>query len=564
MPRKVMSMDRIVECVPNFSEGKNAKVIEEIAEAIKSTENVYLLDVDPGEATNRTVMTFVGAPEAVLEAAFRAIKKASELIDMRNHKGAHPRMGATDVCPFVPVRGVTMDECVELAKKLGERVGEELGIPVYLYEYAATADYRKNLADIRAGEYEALKDKLADERWKPDYGPSEWNEKIAKTGATVIGARDFLIAYNINLNTTDKKLAHKIAKVIREKGYKKKQEDGTKIQVPGRLKNVKAIGWYIDEYKRAQISINLTNFHETPLWKVFEVASEEAEKIGLRVTGSEIVGLIPLEAMLDVGRHFLERQGKSTAIPERDIVHAAILSLGLNEVAPFDPDEKVIEYKIEKMEAKPKLVNLSLKDFADELSRDSPAPGGGSVAALNGALGASLCSMVANLTYGKRKYKDVWNDMISIGLRAQALKDKFITLIDKDTEAFDAFMAAFRLPKKSEEEKRIRELEIEKATKRAIEVPLETLRSTPEILELANSLSFKGNKNALSDAGVAALTAHAAAYAAYLNVLINLSGLKDEKYADKVKSEAAELVSEVRNKSEEIVNRIIKELSEKE
>ena len=553
-------MDKIVECVPNFSEGRDMKIINAIVEEIKSTKDVYLLDVDPGEATNRTVVTFVGTPEGVKEAAFKAIKKAAELIDMRNHKGAHPRMGATDVCPFVPVKGVTMEECVQIAEEVAKRVGEELGIPVYLYEYASREDYRRNLADIREGEYEALPEKLKDPKWKPDFGPAEWNEHVARTGATVIGARDFLIAYNINLNTTDKKLAHKVAKVIREKGYKKKMPDGTKQQIPGRLKYVKAIGWYIDEYRRAQISINLTNYHETPLWKVFEVAEEEASKIGLRVTGSEIVGLVPLEAILDAGRHFLEKQGKSTAIPERDIVHAAILSLGLDDVAPFDPDEKIIEYRIQKMASKNKLVSLPLFDFAEELSRDSPAPGGGSVAALSGALGAALASMVANLTYGKKKYAEVWEDMLRIGNKAQNLKYRFLELIDRDTEAFDAFMAAMKLPKKTEEERRLREIEIERATKKAIEVPLETLRLTREIVELSDELADKGNKNAVSDAGVSALSAYSAAYGAYMNVLINLSGISDEEYRNKIRAEADAILKEVKEKSERVVEKVISQL----
>jgi len=553
-------MEKIVECVPNFSEGRNMKVIEEIVNAIKEVENVYVLDVDPGEATNRTVVTFVGEPESVKEAAFRAIKKAAELIDMRYHHGEHPRMGATDVCPFVPVKGVTMEDCVRLAEELGKRVGDELGIPVYLYEYAAKEDYRRNLADIRAGEYEALPEKLKDEKWKPDFGPAEWNEHVAKTGATVIGARDFLIAYNVDLNTKDKKLANKIAKIIRERGYKKKLEDGTRVQVPGKLKYVKAIGWYIDEYQRAQISINLTNFHKTPLWKVFEVAEEEARNIGLRVTGSEIVGLVPLEAMLDVGKHFLEKQGKSTAIPERDIVHYAILSLGLNDVAPFDPDEKIIEYKIEKMEKRKKLIDMTLRDFADELSRDSPAPGGGSVAAINGALGAALASMVANLTYGKKKYADVWDDMLKVGEKAQELKDAFLSLIDEDTAAFDALMDAMRLPKKTEEEKKIREREIENATKRAIEVPLKTLRKSIEIFNLADELADKGNPNALSDAGVSALTAYSAAYSAYLNVLINLAGLSDTEYAEKVREESNSLLKEAEERKDEILKKVLSKL----
>ena len=553
-------MDRIVECVPNFSEGRNMKVIEEIANVIKETEEVYLLDADPGYATNRTVITFVGTPEGVKEAAFKAIKKASELIDMRNHKGEHPRIGAADVVPFIPVKGVTMEDCVKIAEEVGKRVGEELGIPVYLYEYAAKEDYRRNLADIRAGEYEGLADKLKDERWKPDFGPAEWNEKIAKTGATVIGAREFLIAYNVNLNTKDKKLANKIAKVIRERGYTKKDEQGNKIKVPGKLKYVKAIGWYIDEYQRAQISINLTNFHETPLWKVFETCEEEARNLGLRVTGSEIVGLVPLEAMLDVGRHFLEKQGKTSAVPEKDLVHEAILSLGLNDVTKFDPTEKIIEWKIEKMEGKKKMVDMSIRDFADELSRDSPAPGGGSVAALMGVMSSSLVSMVSALTHGKKAYKPYWRDVLRIGKEAQRMKDEFLTLIQKDTDAFDAFMAALKLPKKTEEERRLRELEMEKATKRAIEIPLLTLRLSREILDVMDELVDKGNKNAISDVGVASLSAYTAAYGAYLNILINLSSLKDEEYKEKVKGESDEILTYVKEKSEDIVKRVIEKL----
>ncbi len=553
-------MDKIVECVPNFSEGRNMKVIDEIVNAIKEVEDVYVLDVDPGEATNRTVVTFVGTPEGVKEAAFRAIKKASELIDMRYHHGAHPRMGATDVCPFVPVKGVTMEDCVKIAEEVGKRVGDELGIPVYLYEYAAREDYRRNLADIRAGEYEALPEKLKDPKWKPDFGPDEFNEHVARTGATVIGARDFLIAYNVNLNTKDKKLANKIAKVIRERGYKKKMPDGTKQQIPGKLKYVKAIGWYIDEYQRAQISINLTNFHKTPLWKVFETCEEEARELGLRVTGSEIVGLVPLEAIIDVGRHFLQKMGKSDAIPERDIVHYAIMSLGLNDVAPFDPDEKIIEYKIEKLEGKKGLVDMEIKEFMDELSRDSPAPGGGSVAALNGALGASLASMVANLTYGKKKYKEYWEDMLRIGKNAQDLKYEFLKLVDEDTKAFDKFMEALKLPKKTEEEKKIREEKIQEATKNAIEVPLKTLRLSREIIKLAEELSEKGNVNAISDAGVAALTGYTAAYSAYLNVKINLTGITDEDYKEKIAKEAKDMLDEIEKDKEKILKKVIEKI----
>ncbi len=553
-------MDKIVECVPNFSEGRNMKVIEEIANVIKESEDVYLLDVDPGYATNRTVITFVGSPEGVKEAAFKAIKKAAELIDMRNHKGEHPRIGAADVVPFIPVKGVTMEDCVNIAEEVGKRVGEELRIPVYLYEYASKEDYRRNLADIRKGEYEGLAEKLKDPQWKPDFGPDEWNEHIAKTGATVIGAREFLIAYNVNLNTKDKKLANKIAKVIRERGYTKKDESGNKIKIPGKLKYVKAIGWYIDEYERAQISINLTNFHETPLWKVFETCEEEARNIGLRVTGSEIVGLVPLEAMLDVGRHYLEKQGKTLAVPEKDLVHTAIISLGLNDVTKFNPTEKIIEWKIEKMEGKKKLVDMSIRDFADELSRDSPAPGGGSVAALMGVMASSLTSMVSSLTHGKKAYKNYWNDVVRIGEEAQRMKDEFLTLIQKDTEAFNEFMAALKLPKKTEEEKRLRELELERATKHAIEIPLATLRLSKEIIDIIDELVEKGNKNAISDVGVASLSSYASAYSAYLNVLINLSSLKDEEYKEKVKNEADKILRYMKEKSDDIVKRVIEKL----
>ncbi len=553
-------MDKIVECVPNFSEGRDMKVIDEIVKAIGSVENVYVLDVDPGEATNRTVVTFVGTPEGVKEAAFQGIKKAAELIDMRKHHGAHPRMGATDVCPFVPVKGVTMEDCVKIAEEVGERVGRELGIPIYLYEYAAREDYRRNLADIRAGEYEALPEKLKDEQWKPDFGPAEWSDAIAKTGATVIGARDFLIAYNVDLNTTDRKLAQNVAKIIRERGYTRKLSDGTKKHIPGKLKYVKAIGWYIDEYRKAQISINLTNFHETPLWKVFETCEEEAQKIGLRVTGSEIVGLVPLEAMLDTGCHFLRKMGKSNAIPEEDIVHHAIISLGLNDVATFDPTEKIIEYKIEKMEKAKKLIDLTLKGFADELSRESPAPGGGSVAALNGALSASLISMVANLTYGKKKYKNVWEDMLEIGTQSQRLKDEYLKLVDEDTKAFNLLMDAFKLPKKTDEEKRKREEKIQEATKIAIRVPMQTLEKAVELLNLAEELAEKGNKNALSDAGVAALTAYTAGYAAYLNVLINLGGITDKKYVEKTKSHANEILKKIKEEHTRIVEKVTSQL----
>ncbi len=553
-------MDKIVECVPNFSEGRDKKVIDEIIGAIKGVPGVFLLDFDPGEATNRTVVTFVGEPEAVKEAAFQGIKKASELIDMRKHHGEHPRMGATDVCPFIPVKGVSMDECVELSREVGERVGKELGIPVYLYEYSATKESRRNLAEIRSGEYEALPEKLKDPEWAPDFGPSGWDENIARTGATVMGARDFLIAYNINLNTTDRKLANRVARVMRESGYRKKTEDGSRVQIPGKLRFVKAIGWYIDEYDLAQISINLTNYHETPLWKVFETAEEEAAAIGLRVTGSEIVGLIPLEAILDVGRHFLEKMGKSDAIPEKDIVHEAILSLGLNEVSEFDPHEKIIEYKIEAMKEKKRLVDMGIRDFADELSRDSAAPGGGSVAAINGALSAALSAMVSNLTYGKKKYAGNWDAVLEAGRKAQALKDEYVRLVDLDTDAFYGMMQAMKLPKKTEEEIEIRNRAIQEATKKAIEVPMRVLELSSELMELAEILAEKGNPNALSDAGVSAITAYAAAHSAYLNVLINMGSIDDGEYRRETGEKADSILANIERRRDALLDEVTGEL----
>ncbi len=541
-------MEKIVECVPNFSEGRNLQVIKAITDEIEGVENVVLLDVDPGQAANRTVVTFAGEPEAIKEAAFRAIKKAVELIDMTKHKGEHPRLGAVDVVPFVPVKGITMEEVVKLSHEVAERVAKELGVPIYMYEYSATRPERKSLADIRKGEYEGLPEKLKDPEWKPDYGEAVFNPK---SGATVMGARDFLIAYNVDLNTKDKKLANKIAKEIREKGKLVKQPDGTKIRVPGKLKNVRAIGWYIEEYGIAQISMNLTNYKETPLWKVFETAEEEAQKLGLRVTGSEIVGLVPLDALLETGKHFLEKQGKSRGIPEEEIVDIAIKSLGLNDVASFDPDKKIIDYML-KDSSKEWLRRMTLTGFANELSTDSPAPGGGSVAALLGALSAALSSMVANLTHGKKKYKGVWDDMEEIAMQGQKLKDKYLELIDKDTEAFNEVMAAFSLPKKTEEDKRRRDEAIEEASKRATLIPLEVLKGTKELLEIASVAADKGNANSVSDAGVASITALGCAKSAYLNVIINTSSLNDREFAGKVNKEAEEILKEVEIKAEEI------------
>jgi len=545
-------MKKIVECVPNFSEGRDMNIINAIAKEIEEVEGVKLLDVDPGAATNRTVITFAGTPEGVKEAAFKAIKKAAELIDMRKHKGEHPRIGAADVVPFIPVSGVTMEECVQIAHEVAKRVAEELKIPVYLYEEAATKPERRDLANIRKGEYEGLAEKLKDPEWKPDYGEPVFNPK---SGATVIGAREFLIAYNVNLNTRDKKLAHKIAKVIREKGYKVKDEAGNKIQVPGKLKKVKAIGWYIEEYGIAQVSINLTNYKITPLWKVFETCEEEAQKIGLRVTGSEIVGLVPKQALLDVGRHYLKKQGKNPGVPEEELIHIAIKSLGLDDITPFDPQTKIIEYKLEEPGER-RLEKMVLRDFVNELSTDSPAPGGGSVSALSGALSAALSSMVANLTHGKKGYEEHNELMEEIAVKAQELKDKYLQSIDEDTRAFNLVMEAFRLPKKTEEDKKIREKKIEEATKEATRVPLKVLEITQELLDLAEVVADKGNVNSVSDAGVAAIQARACAEGAYLNVIINLKGLSDQQFVGEVKNRAETLLREIQQKATDIYEKV--------
>lgn len=549
-------MRKIVECVPNFSEGRDAAVIEQITAAISAVEGVTLLDVDPGKDTNRTVVTLVGEPEAVKEAAFRGIQKAAELIDMSSHAGAHPRMGATDVCPFIPVANMTMEECIQLAHELGERVGKELGIPVYCYEYAAKCPERRNLADIRKGEYEALPEKMKNPSFKPDFGPAQFN---AKTGATVIGARDFLVAYNVNLNTRDKKLAHEIALTIRESGCPKKDKhgnkvidkDGNPVIQPGLLQCCKAVGWYIDEYGYAQVSINLTNYTVTGIHHAFDAVTSEAQKRGLRVTGSEVVGLVPKKSLIDAGIHYLQKQGKNIGIPEREMIHIAILSLGLNDTVTFDPDEKIIEYRINK--GTKRLVDMTLTKFADELSSDSPAPGGGSVAALCGALSASLSSMVANLTYGKKGYERVTKAMTEVSVQAQELKRTFLELIDRDTDAFNTFMAASKMPRKTDEQKAEREKALQAATKHATMIPLETVRASVDIIRLAEVVSKKGNAHALSDAAVAAIMAESAAESAYLNVKINVPGITDKTFVADVMKEANELLKTVKNGRKRIV-----------
>lgn len=542
-------MKKIVECVPNFSEGIDLSIIDKITDEIEKIPDVVLLDVDPGKDTNRTVVTFAGSPEYVEEAAFQAIKKAGELIDMSKHSGAHPRMGATDVCPFVPVAGVTMQDCIKITKHLGKRVAEELGIPVYLYEESAITEERKSLAYIREGEYEALAEKLKSAKYKPDFGEPIFNKK---SGATAIGAREFLIAYNVNLNTKNVKIARKIANRIREKGRTVKDiKTGKRKIVPGALKKVRAVGWYIEEYNMAQISINLLNYKTTPLYRVFEEAEKFATEFGVRVTGSELVGLIPLEAIIDVGKHYLIKQGASTGVSEGEIVRIAVQSLGLSEISKFEMEHKIIEYRFRK---KGKLVSMDLCEFVDELASDSPAPGGGSISALNGALSAGLSSMVGNLTYNKKAYNEVKGEMIKVSEKAQKLKDFFIEAIDKDTEAFNAIMEAFSLPKKSDEEKELRNKKIQEGTKNATLIPFSVLEKSEEIAKLALDVAKKGNNNSLSDSGVAGLAASAASEGALYNVMINLQSIDDEEFKSKLTKKAME----INKKVQQIVNKIKK------
>jgi glutamate formiminotransferase/formiminotetrahydrofolate cyclodeaminase len=546
---------RLVECVPNFSEGRDMAKIDAITGEISTTEGVKLLDVDPGKDTNRTVVTFVGTPEGAVEAAFKAIAKAAEVIDMSQHHGAHARMGATDVCPFVPVSGLTTDDCVELARQLGKRVGEELGIPVYLYEYAATRPERRNLADVRKGEYEGLAEKLKDPEWKPDFGPAEFK---AGPGATVIGVREFLIAYNVNLNTRNTSIAKEIAFSIREKGRVKRDSkrkiiraaDGVALREPGKFKECKAVGWYMEDFGRAQVSINLTNYNITPPHVVFDECSRIAEQLGARVTGSELVGLIPLDAVRMAGRHYLKKQGATTAVPDSELIHSAVLSLGLDDLYPFEKEKKIIEYQVG---GKASLVKMRIDDFADLLSTDAPAPGGGSVAALCGALSGALSSMVGALTHGKKGYEEVYDQVEEIGLEAQKIKDAFLQDVDRDTEAFNRVMAAARLPKKTDEEKAARGRALQEATIAATQVPLEVLKRSWEAALVARRIVEKGNTNSVSDAGVAALTARTAAEGAYLNVIINLPGVEDEDFRKSTLAEAARIRDQVVKHTEETV-----------
>lgn len=557
-------MKKLIECVPNFSEGSNMAIIKQITSQIEAIEGVRLLDVDPGKATNRTVVTFVGEPDAVIEAAFQAVKKASEIIDMRYHKGEHPRFGATDVCPLIPIAGISMEEVVVYARKLAERIGNEIGIPVYCYENAAFNEERRNLANNRAGEYEGLPQKLNNPHWKPDFGPASYNEKVALTGALAVGARDFLVAYNVNLNTTSTRRANAVAFDIREKGRPvregnpvtgkiKKDETGNEIWTPGSLKACKAIGWYIEEYGIAQISINLTNISITPVHIAFEEASKKAQERGLRVTGSELVGLIPLKALLDAGKYFLHKQNRSLGVSEAELIKIAIKSLGLDDLKPFNPQEKIIEYMLADNSVK-KLVDYTVAGFADETASESPAPGGGSVAATMGAMGISLATMVANLSSHKPGWDDRWEEFSVWAEKGQALKNELLFLVDEDTQAFNKIMDAFGLPKGNEVEKLMRDEAIQAATRYAIEIPLKVMQKSYESMSIIKAMAEIGNPNSVSDAGVGALAARSAVMGAFLNVKINTTGLKDKEFVNQVVAKAVEIQNKAVALEEEILN----------
>ena len=553
-------MKQLIECVPNFSEGREMDKIKQITDQIESVDGVRLLDVDPGKATNRTVVTFVGEPAQVVEAAFLAIKKASEIIDMRQHRGEHPRFGATDVCPFVPISNISMEETVEYARKLARKVGDELQFPVYCYEFAAFKDKRRNLASVRSGEYEGLAEKLSNPEWKPDFGPDRF---VPRTGAIAIGARNFLVAYNVNLNTTSTRRANAVAFDVREAGRVEregdpltgkivKDEKGDPVRIPGSLKKVKAIGWYIEEFGICQISMNLTDITVTPVHIAYDEVFEKARLRGLRVTGSELVGLIPLSAMLEAGKYFLRKQERSLGLPESEIIKIAVKSMGLNELKPFNPREKIIEYMLEDA-SEEKLVSMSLKDFVYETASESPAPGGGSISACMGSLGASLATMVANLSAHKRGWDERWEEFSDWAVRGQTYAESLLKLVDEDTAAFNRIMDAYGLPKGNEEEKKIRHEAIQEATRYAIEVPFKTMNLASESMEVIEAMAEKGNPNSVSDAGVAALAARSAVMGAYLNVRINAGGLDDGEYREKILARGQEIVNRAKEKEDKIL-----------
>jgi len=559
-------MKQLVECVPNFSEGRDLTIIKKITDVIESVKGIRLLNVDPGYATNRTVVTFVGEPELVVEAAFRAIQRASELIDMRLHKGEHPRFGATDVCPLVPVSDITMEETVEYARLLAERVGNELNIPVYCYEFAAFEEKRQSLANCRAGEYEGLAEKIKTTGWQPDFGPATFH---ARSGATAIGARNFLIAYNVNLNTTSVRLANSIAFDIREAGRIKREGDpitgkivtderGEPIRIPGTLKKVRAIGWFIKEYGIAQISINLTDIATTSVHQAFDEVCERARDRGIRVTGSELIGIIPLQAILDAGKYFLQKQHRSVGIPDREIIKIAVKSLGLDELAPFDPDKRIIEYLLEEKENK--LVDLSLSEFVRETASESPAPGGGSIAASVGSMGAALGTMVANLSSHKRGWDDRWEEFSEWAEKGKLIYEELLKLVDKDTEAFNQIMNAFKLPKDTTEEIAIRKIAVQSATKNAIDIPFRVMQLSYDSMDVIEAMAETGNPNSVTDAGVGALCAATAVSGAYLNVLVNASSYQDKEAIKQLLDQAAILEFQSKSRCEKIQSLVRKKL----
>lgn len=559
-------MKKLIECVPNFSEGRDMGIIKQITDEIEKVEGVKLLDVDPGAATNRTVVTFVGTPEEVIDAAVIAVKKASELIDMSKHKGEHPRMGATDVCPLVPIAGITMEETVEYARILAKRIGEELGISVYCYENAAFTEERRNLANCRKGEYEAMAEKLKDPHWKPDFGPAELN---VKAGVTAVSARDFLVAFNVNLNTTSTRRANAIAFDVRERGRTKregnpvtgkivKDEQGKPVMIPGSLKSVKAIGWFIEEYGVAQISMNLTNISITSVHAAFDEVDKRATARGIRATGSELVGLIPLKAMLDAGKYFLHKQNRSLGVDNDELIKIAIKSMGLDDLKPFNPRERIIEYVLEG-DSIGKLVDMNLVEFANETASESPAPGGGSVSAYAGAMGVSLATMVANLSSHKRGWDDRWEEFSIWAEKGQKLKDELLFLVDEDTHAFNKIMDAFGLPKKSEEEKTARKQAIQEASKYAIDIPFKVMQKSLESMEVIKAMAEIGNPNSVSDAGVGALCARTAVMGAFLNVKINATDIEDKAFVEEKLSQGAE----IENKTIALETEILKIVNEK-
>ena len=566
-------LQKLIECVPNFSEGRNMQVIKQITDEIEKVEGVKLLNVDPGAATNRTVVTFVGNPNAVSEAAFRAIKKAGEVIDMRTHHGEHPRMGATDVCPFIPIAGLSMEETAEYARSLAKRVGEELSIPVYCYESAAYKPERRNLANCRAGEYEGLSKRISSAEWRPDFGPAVYNESVAGTGATAIGARDFLVAINYNLNTTSTRRANAIAFDVREKGRKKrdgnpitgkivKDENGKDVWIAGTLKGCKAIGWFIEEYGIAQVSMNVTNITQTPVHIAFDEVVEKAAARGIRVTGSEIVGLIPKKVLIDAGKHYLAKQQRSSGISEEEIIKIAVKSMGLDDLKPFDPKEKVIEYLLEEGNSA-KLIDLTANGFANLTASESPAPGGGSVSAYMGALGAALGTMVANLSSHKAGWDHRWEEFSKWAESGQIIMNEMLFLVDEDTNSFNKIMEAFGLPKDSDADKAARSAAIQAATQYATEIPLRTMRVAYSAFDLIEAMVKEGNPNSVSDAGVGALAVRSAIYGAYMNVRINSVDLKDRSVADILVAEAQEIYNKTADREKHIIDAVLATLSSK-